>query len=182
VVKTAFWGMTAAALLAASPVWAQQLKIGYVNYTQLIEAAPQAKAIADAIRNEFTPRTRELQNQQQALKTREEKLQKDAATMSEDQRAKAEKELRDGYRDLQRKQAEVNDDLNARRNEELSRLQRTLIEEVRTYAKAQNFDLVIADGVIYAASGVDITPAILSQLQSSATKPAATTPAKPPSR
>src|SRR5688572_31992371 len=99
--------MTAAALLAASPVWAQQIKIGYVNYTQLIEAAPQAKAIADAIRNEFTPRTRELQNQQQALKTREEKLQKDAATMTEDQRGKAEKELRDGYRDLQRKQSEV---------------------------------------------------------------------------
>jgi outer membrane protein len=181
VVKTAVWGMTAAALLAASPVWAQ-LKIGYVNYTQLIEAAPQAKAIADAIRNEFTPRTRELQNQQQALKTREEKLQKDAATMSEDQRSKAEKELRDGYRDLQRKQAEVNDDLNARRNEELSRLQRTLIEEVRTYAKAQNFDLVIADGVIYANQSVDITPAILSQLQSSSAKPAASPPAKPPSR
>ena len=81
--------------------------------------------------------------------------------MSPDQRARAEKDLRDGARDLARKQGEVQDDFNARRNEEMSRLQRTLIEEVRTYAKAQSFDLIIADGVIYSTPSLDITPAIL---------------------
>jgi outer membrane protein len=66
---------------------------------------------------------------------------------------------------LQRKQSEVQDDFNARRNEEMSRLQKILIEQVRIYAKAQNFDLVIADGVIYTTPTIDITPAILAQLQ-----------------
>jgi hypothetical protein len=36
------------------------------------------------------------------------------------------------------------------------------------YAKAQNFDLVIADGVIYSTPTLDITPAILTALQSHA--------------
>ncbi len=85
--------------------------------------------------------------------------------MTEDQRQRTEKELRDSYRDLSRKQQEVQDDFNARRNEEMSRLQKTLIEEVRVYAKAQNFDLVIADGVIYSTPTLDITPAILTALQ-----------------
>ena len=85
--------------------------------------------------------------------------------MSPDQRANSEKDLRDSYRELQRKQQEVQDDFNARRNEEMSRLQKTLIEQVRIYAKAQNFDLVIADGVIYTTPTIDITPAILTQLQ-----------------
>jgi len=177
-----FVGLAAVATLAAAPAQAE-IKIGYVNYGQLVEAAPQAKAIADAIRNEFTPRQRELQTQQQSLKTREDKLQKDGATMSEDQRAKAEKDLRDSYRDLQRKQSEVQDDFNARRNEELSRLQRTLIEQVRVYAKAQNFDLIVADGVIYANPTIDITQAILAALQAQAPKaaaPAAPAPAKKP--
>jgi hypothetical protein len=58
----------------------------------------------------------------------------------------------------------------------MSRLQKTLIEEVRTYAKAQNFDLVIADGVIYSVPALDITPAILASLQSRAPKPAAGAP------
>ncbi len=179
VVKALMWGVAVATLATATPALAQ-VKIAYVDYGRLQEESPQAKAALDAIRNEFTPRQRELQTKQQALKSKEEKLQKDAATMSQDQRTRAEKDLRDGLRDLQREQAEVQDDFNARRNEELSRLQRTLIEEVRTYAKAQNFDLVIADSVIYSTPSVDITPAILQVLQSRSGKPAAKPAASAP--
>ena len=164
--------------LAGMPAWAE-LKIGVVDYGRLMEDSPQAKTVVEAIRNEFTPRQRDLQNQQQALKAKEDKLQKDGATMTEDQRARSEKELRDSYRDLSRRQQEVQDDFNARRNEELSRLQRTLTEEVRTYAKAQNFDLVIAEGVIYSTPTIDITPAILTALQSHAPTGKTSAPAKP---
>jgi Skp family chaperone for outer membrane proteins len=48
---------------------------------------------------------------------------------------------------------------------------------VQTYAKAQSFDLVLADGVIYFNNSMDITPAILTALQ--ARKPAAAPAAKP---
>ncbi len=78
----------------------------------------------------------------------------------------------------------MQDDFNARRNEEMSRLQRTLIEQVRIYAKAQNFDLVVADGVIYATPTLDITPQILAALKANppaaAAKPSPTTPAATP--
>jgi outer membrane protein len=171
----------------ASPAWAE-LKIGVVDYGKLVEESPQAKSALEAIRTEFTPRQRDLQNQQASLKSKEDRLQKDGATMAPDQRTNSEKDLRDSYRELQRKQQEVQDDFNSRRNEEMSRLQKTLIEQVRIYAKAQNFDLVIADGVIYTTPTIDITPAILSQLQSSpvaksapAKAPAAPAP-KPPGK
>ena len=172
------WMIAVAGTLAAVPAWAE-LKIGVVDYGKLMEASPQAKVVVEAIRTEFTPRQKDLQNQQTSLKSKEDKLQKDGATMTEDQRTRAEKELRDSYRELSRKQQEVQDDFNARRNEEMSRLQRTLIEEVRVYAKAQNFDLVIADGVIYSTPTLDITPAILTALQSHASTPAAARPAAP---
>ena len=107
--------------------------------------------------------------------------------MSPDQRDKEEKELRDGARELERKKSEWQDDFNSKRNDEMNRLQRTLIGEVRDYAKAQNFDLVIAEGVIYATPTVDITPQVLQALQSRAPKPAAApagapAPAKPPAK
>lgn len=165
----------AAGLVATAQ--AADLKIGVVNYGRLLQGSPQAKAADDAIRADFAPREKELQTTQATLKAKEERLQKDAATMSEAQRGQAEKELRDGYRDLARKQQEAQDDFNARRNEEMSRLQRSLIEEVTAYAKAQSFDLVLADGVIYSNTSLDITPAILSALQ--ARKPAPAAPAKP---
>jgi outer membrane protein len=162
----------------ATPAMAE-VKIAVVDYGRLLSDSPQAKAALDAIRTEFGPREKEMQQQQASLKAKEDRLNKDGATMAPDQRTKAEKDLRDGARELQRKQQEAQDDLTARRNEEMSRLQKSLIEEVRIYAKAQNFDLVIADGVIYSVPALDITPAILATLQSRAPKAAAGAAAPP---
>jgi outer membrane protein len=178
--KSKLWSLAFVAALFAVPAFAQT-KIAVVDYGRLVEESPQAKTALEAIRTEFTPRQREIENLANSLKTKQDKLEKDQATMSQDQRTRAEKELRDGARDLQQKRAEVQDDFNARRNEEMSRLQRSLIEEVRTYAKAQNFDLVIADGVIYSVPTLDITPAILTSLQAKAPKTSAAPAAPKPS-
>ena len=188
VVNSIVLGLGAAVLLSAAPARAAELKFAVVDYGKLMEESPQAKTVSDALRNEFTPRQRDLQAQQAAVKSKEDRLQKDAATMTQDQRARADKELRDGARDFSRKQSELQDDFNARKNEEMSRLQRVLIEEVRTYAKAQGFDLVFADGVIYSTPTLDITPAILTALQAHAghaqaapaATPATSTPAASP--
>ena len=166
----------AAVVLVGSVVSAPalaELKIGVVNYQRLMAESPQAKVATDAIRNEFTPRENELQRLQGTLKAKEEKLAKDGATMSDDQRNRAEKDLRDGARDLQRRQQELQDDFNARRNEEMGRLQKSLVDEVQAYSKTQGFDLVLADGVIYVTNGLDITPAIITSLQNRKVSPAA---------
>ena len=52
----------------------------------------------------------------------------------------------------------------------MNKLQRLLFGEVRDYAKAQSFDIVIAEGVLYATPAVDITAAVLNVLK---TKPVA---------
>src|SRR6202034_1477432 len=156
-------GVVALAAVAA-PAWAD-LKIGVVNYSKLMQESPQAKAAQDALRGEFAGKQKELQTQQQSLKTKEESLQRDSATMSADQRTAAERDLRDGNRELQLKVQQYQDDFNARQNEELSKLQKTLVEEVQNYAQGQKFDLVLADGVIFASPVLDITPQVLSGLQ-----------------
>jgi outer membrane protein len=178
--------MAAGAALVALPVMAAEPKIGVVDFQRLAIESPQGKAVMESMRAEFAPRERTLQAQGQAMKAKEETLQKDGATMSEDQRAHAEKELRDGARDFERAKGEFQDDMNARRNEELSRLQRTIVEEVRNYGKAQGYDLILAqEGVVYNASAADITPAVLSALQArggssaAAAKPAPPPPTKP---
>jgi outer membrane protein len=165
---------------------AADLKVGVVDIAKLFEESPQAKVVQDGLKAEFGPRLQQLIAQEQALKTRNDKYQKDLATMAADQRTKAEKDLRDSARELERKKAELQDDSNAKRQEEMNKLQRLLFGEVRDYAKAQNFDIVIAEGVLYATPTVDITAAVLSGLVSRAPKPAAgapaATPAKPPAK
>ena len=178
VVRSLILGSAATLVLAATPAWAE-LKIGYVNYSELLQQSPDAKVIADALRNEFLPRQRELVALQQSLKAREDKLTKDGATMSEDQRTREDTYIRNGDRELQRKQTEFQDDVNSRRNEELSKLQKSLVEQVQAYAKSQTYDLIIVEGVIYATNAVDITPQVLAMLNANSAKGAAPAAPKP---
>ena len=170
--------VVAVAALMAAPAMAE-IKIGVLDFGRLMDESPQGKALIESLRSEAAAKQRELQTQAASLQTKRDKLAKDRATMTPDQISRAEKEVRDGERDLARRQSEVNDDFNARRNEEMGKLQRTLIEEVRTYSKAQNFDLVVTDGVIYATPALDITPGVLAGMQS---RTSAAAPAKPATR
>jgi len=177
-------GMTSLAPLGAAHA---ELKIGVVNVPRLLEEAPQAKTAMQALQDEFAPRQREIVAQTKDLKGKEEKLGRDGAVMAENERRTFEKDLRDGQRDVQRKQNEYVEDLNLRRNEELGKLQRSLLQEVQTYAKSSGYDLILGEGVLYRNDSIDITAQILSALQArfktsgggaTAPKPAAA-PAKP---
>jgi outer membrane protein len=176
--KTAFLALVALVASAAPVAGAgaqTQIKIGFVNVSRLLAEAPQAQAASAALENEFANRRRDLENQQRDLKTREEKLQKDGAVMAENERRTAEKTLRDGQRELARKQNEFLEDLNVRRNEALGQLQRAVVQEIQTYAKSAGFDMVVADA-LYASPALDITGQVLTALQARNKAPA---PAKP---
>jgi outer membrane protein len=165
----------------SSGLWGAQearaeVKMGYVNFQKLLEEAPQTKTAMTALDNEFAPRRRELLTMQNDLKAKDEKLQKEGAVMAEADRAKAEKVLRDQQREFSRKAGEFQDDASTRRNEEIGKVQRYLITEIQGYASSQGYDLVLADGVLFAKGPLDITANVLALL---ATKPA-TLPAAPP--
>lgn len=165
--------------LATGPAQAE-IKIGVVNAARLLQESPQAKAVQESLRNEFAPKQRELAAQQAALKAKQDKYEKDAPTMSADQRAKAEKELREGNREYSQKVQDFQEDARTRQDEELSRLQGAIVAEVQSYATAQKYDLVLTEGVVYANSSLDITAQVLAGLQAkSAAAPAAPKPAAP---
>jgi outer membrane protein len=174
-IKTAMLALVTLAASAMPLASAQaQAKIGVVNVARLLQEAPQAQAASAALENEFAARRRDLEGQQRDLKAKEDKLQKDGATMAEADRRNQEKTLRDGQRELARKQNEFLEDLNVRRNEALGQLQRTVLQEVQTYAKSAGLDLVVADA-LYASPSVDVTTQVLTALQAKGGK----APAKP---
>jgi outer membrane protein len=166
----------ATAALVFSTAAGAQPKIGVVNVAKLLDESPQARSAMQALQDEFAPRQKDILTQQEALKGREEKAQRDADVMGETERRNLERELRDAQRELSRKQNEYVEDLNIRRNEELGRLQRSLMQEVDAYARAQGYDLILGDGVLFATGAVDITAQVLQRLESSSKTPAASTP------
>jgi outer membrane protein len=94
----------------------------------------------------------------------EDDLVKDGAMMSEAERNKLERDIRNLQREIRRAQEEFREDLNVRRNEELGKIQRQVIEVIRVLAENEEYDLIVSDGVLFAGERVDITDEVLSLL------------------
>ncbi len=141
-----------------------QVKVGFVNISKVLDKAPQAESARERIEKEFAPRDRELLEQQKEIRALEDKLVKNGAVMSAAERQRQESEIRSLKREIRRLQDEFREDLNLRRSQELSKLQRKVTEVIQELAKAESYDLVVTDGVIYAGERVDITDRVIGQL------------------
>ncbi len=167
----------AVAACAAGAASAQgNLKIGVINVGKLLENAPQSKLVSDKLQKEFEPRQQAIVAKRKKLQDQQDSFQKDQAVMGEEERLNLQRQMQTTQRDLQRDEQEYLDDLNARRNDELGKLQREVLQRVQAYASAQKYDLVLADA-IYVSGAVDITQAVITALQS-APAPAAPAPKK----
>ena len=169
-----------AGLALAPAAYAQSQKIAVVDSQRLLADAPQARSASQALEAEFGPRQKTLEGQKKDFETRAQKFERDQSTMAEAERTKTQRDLRDAQVNLERRAKEFQEDVQLRQNEELQRVQKSIYESVRVYAKAQGFDIVLAGGVIYSSDAVDITSQVLANLQSkAAAAPAA--PAAPAS-
>lgn len=151
-------------LLLAANVSYADLKIGFVNIPAVLEKAPQAEKAKKRLEQEFSPRDKQLVAQQKEIQSMDERMTKDAAVMGESARVNLEKEILNKKRDAKRAQQEFSEDFNVRRNEELGKLQRRIVEAIREIAKDQNFDLLLTDGVIYASDKIDVTSQVQQKL------------------
>ena len=156
---------TAIVGLAASAAHAQELKIGVVNVPVLMDRAPQTQAAMTALEEEFQPRQRDIIAKNKELEDLTAKVQRDLAVMGETERRNAERDVRELQREVQRLQTEFREDFNLRRNVELGNLQRSLLQEVQTYAQAAGFDLIVGDGVLYASNAVNVTQLVLQAME-----------------
>jgi outer membrane protein len=147
-------------------VVAAPLKIGFVNIVKVMDKAPQVKSANKRLEKELAPRQRRLVNAQKSLRRKEERLAKNAVTMSEKQVRKLSREIRDKKRELARQQEEFREDYNIRRNEELDRIHKIIIQVIQALGKESRYDLILSDGVVFWNKRIDITDKVLRRLRS----------------
>jgi len=152
------------ALLFTANISYAELKIGFVNVPKVLEKAPQAEKAKQRLEKEFSPRDKQLVAQQQEIIKLEEKFNKNANVMAEPAKRKLESEIMAKKRDAKRAQQEFSEDFNLRRNEELGKLQRRIVDAIKELAKEESFDLLLTDGVIYSNDDIDVTARVQSKL------------------
>jgi outer membrane protein len=117
--------LVVSAVACCVPVQAQDFKAGFVNTDRIFREANSAKAAQAKLEQEFSRREKDIIELGNSIKAMSEKYERDAPTLSESQRVSRQKQLVEQDRDLQRKRREFQEDLNARKNEELAASART---------------------------------------------------------
>ncbi|HUW50177.1 MAG TPA: OmpH family outer membrane protein [Sulfuricella sp.] len=155
--------LAATMLPLAAASYAADMKIGFVNTERVFrEAAPAMKA-QKKLEKEFAPRELELQKMAKQAKEMQTHLERDGMTISESERRNKERDLANLNRDFQRSQREFREDLNLRRNEELSAVHDRARKTIMEIAEKEKFDLVLEEAV-YFSPRIDITDKVLKAL------------------
>jgi outer membrane protein len=153
-----------AAVALCAPALAQDaFRVGFVNTDRIFREANTAKAAQSKLEQEFSRREKELGDLGNTLKAASEKYEREAPTLSETQRQTRQKQLVDQDREFQRKRREYQEDLTARRNEELQQVLERANRVVKQVAEAEKYDLVIQEAV-YINPKHDITEKVIRAL------------------
>jgi outer membrane protein len=142
---------------------AQDFKVGFVNTDRIFREANTAKAAQAKLEQEFSKREKELNDLGNTLKSLSDKFEREAPALSESQRTQRQKQLLDQDRDFQRKRREFQEDLNARKNEELQQVLERANRVVKQVAEAEKYDVVLQEAV-YINPKHDITDKVIKAL------------------
>ncbi len=145
---------------------AQDFRIGFVNTDRVFREANQAKSAQVKLEQEFSRREKEINDLGTALKTASDKFEREAPTLAESQRTQRQRQLVDQDREFQRKRREFQEDLNARKNEELQAVLERANRVVKQVAEAEKYDLVLQEAV-YINPKHDITDKVIRALNAS---------------
>ena len=149
--------------LLAFAVQAQDFRVGFVNTDRIFREANTAKAAQAKLEQEFSRREKELNDVGTNLKSLSDKFEREAPTLSEAQRTQRQKQLVDQDREFQRKRREFQEDLNARKNEELQQVLERANKVVKQVAEAEKYDVVLQEAV-YINPKHDITDKVIKAL------------------
>ncbi|WP_028446564.1 OmpH family outer membrane protein [Chitinimonas koreensis] len=147
----------------AAPALAQDIKVGFVNLDRILrESGPAVKA-TKKLEKEFANREAELKKLVEQVRARQTELDKGGLTMPETERRNKERELVKLQQDQSRMQREFREDLNARRNEELSGIQERVYNTIQQIAGNEKYDAILQEAV-YINPKLDITDKVLKAL------------------
>jgi len=167
-------------------------KIGIINVRAAIIATAEGKQASAELQSQFAARQNELESLNKQINDLRQRLQAGAATLSDDEKGRLTLQGQRLTQLLDRKQNELQEDVNAAQSEVVDRIGRKMMDVLDRYAR-ENGIIAVFDSsaqnspILFASTNIDITQDIVKlydqayPLKAAAAAPArpATTPAKP---
>jgi outer membrane protein len=178
-------------------------KVGVINVRQAIVATAEGKQASAELQSQFAARQNELEALNKQVNDVRAQLAANQTTWSDEQKQRATVQGQRLAQQLERKQTEMQEDVNAAQGEVVDKIGRKMMDVLDRYARENGYVAVLDSSaqnspILYASSNIDLTQDIIRLYDQSypvkggaapaakpaaAPKPAATTPkpaAQPP--
>jgi len=159
-------GLTASQALAdeSNGHGAALSRIGFVDIPYLIDKAPQALEAEQRLETEFAPRQAELEAQRAELAALTARLNDNSLELPEADQVRLDRETRGLERRIKRSEQDFREELNIQKNNEFKKVRILVLEAIARFGKTHEYDLIVSDGVLFAAKRIDVTERILESL------------------
>ncbi len=151
-------------LSATNFALAKELKIGVVDVRRIVGESAMAIDANDRIDKQFSERRRGLLRERDAIRRESEKIEREKLAMSADAHQKLIGALQQRVRELQVKDQRFQQELGSVRQSEFAKLQDRSSQVIGEFARENDYDLVLGDGVLFATRAVDITDKVLKRM------------------
>ena len=162
-------------------------KIGLVNIQEAILSTAEGKKSMADLQKKYQPRQQEIQKENQDIQAITDQLQKQAATLSDEEQRNLNRQLEEKQKLLKRTQEDAQADFGTDRDEMFRRIGQKMVKVIQDFAPKNGYSLVIGSDqvpIYYAATEVDLTDQIVKLYDAAYPVDAATSggPAAPATR
>lgn len=157
----AAWAQGTAAAAAAAPG-----KVGVINIRSAIVATAEGKQSSAELQSQFAPRQTELENLNKQINDLRQRLQAGQGKFSPDEEARLTKEGQRLAAQLERKNTEYQEDVNASQGDVIDRIGRKMVDVLDRYARENGYSIVLDTSaqntpILYASNQIDVTQDII---------------------
>jgi outer membrane protein len=137
-----------------------QTKIGFINMQRAVLQTAEIQKASAAMEAKYKPRQQALEDAQRDLQNIQQQLQTLAGKLTPQAEADLQAQGQKKQRDMQRMQDDLQADVDAERNEVLSKSMQKMVEVVKKLADEKGLDAVVdvsTNVVVYSKPALDIT-------------------------
>ena len=181
------FGAGAAHAQAGAPATAGA-KLGVINVRQAIASTAEGKQAGAELQSQFAPRQNELEGLNKQINDLRQRIDAGSGKFSQEEQARLQRDGETKARQLQRKQDEYQEDVNAAQADVFDRIGRKMIDVLDRYARENGYVAILDTSaqntpILFASTNIDVTQDIVKLYDQAypvkGGAPASTTPAKP---
>lgn len=162
-VKTAM--VLVAGLMLAGTVAAKEMKLAYVDIQAVAAKIPQAAAMQETIKNEFSQRIEAVGKLEKDISFNIEKLRRDGPTMSEKQQEELKTTVNTQRQQYEQLARPLDEEIRNRQAEERNKVLALIKTAIDVIAEREKIDMVLnANAAVFAKPEYDISDAVAAQV------------------